>query len=629
MYCEKCGMFLPDDAARCEYCGASVERKQKKKNSRGMIAALLAVLVAGLITVGWRMFPDIARPAEAPTELSTAYRLIEERRTMADGTSYLLSKVEYRDDGQEAGSVEYRPDGSRKSECTHTYNEEGRLTESKTISFHENTGTVWCEKTSYYDPAGHGEKTQTIESWFTEAGALDFSYTYFYAPDGLYRAACYKYYDTEGALSGTRDIEYDRNGEVQRKKYQSYHGGVLGEDFSDEIFENQYDDKGNLICSERIEYIENHKRVGGIEKETREYEYDAEGRILSQTSFNAYSDSTWTSKTLNRYDEQGNLTEYQFIRDPQYQYDDGHVFKSLYTYSQDGRIIAHDHYVDDAFDFHEDYIYEEYDPNGPASNQTATEAEESPSSESGLLGGNLKWTLYADGLLVISGRGKMDSLDDLPESAQEEVKRIRLEEGVTSIPDYAFENWHFTEIEIPDSVQYIGCSAFSGCIGLRSVCIPQGVCWIGDNTFARCESLQSVSLSVSLDYIGDWAFQDCISLETLTIPPYVSGIGHGAFSECDSLKEIAIPDLVNSIWPGTFSYCSSLEHVKLPENLRMIDESAFLCCYALSNIAIPKSVTRIGEAAFYGCGSLKSVKVVRNCAIEEGAFDPGTKIEFY
>ena len=66
----------------------------------------------------------------------------------------------------------------------------------------------------------------------------------------------------------------------------------------------------------------------------------------------------------------------------------------------------------------------------------------------------------------------------------EEVTKITIPEGVTSIGDWAFyECSSLTEITIPDSVTSIGDSAFDGCTSLTEITIPDSVTSIGDRVF--------------------------------------------------------------------------------------------------------------------------------------------------
>ena len=135
---------------------------------------------------------------------------------------------------------------------------------------------------------------------------------------------------------------------------------------------------------------------------------------------------------------------------------------------------------------------------------------------------NLTWTLYADGKLTISGTGAMkdyNAAENLsPAYMNSDVKKVVIEDGVTSIGELAFFKCsNLTNITIPDSVTCIAYAAFHGCNSLSSITIPN-----------------------SVTSIGVYAFVICSSLTSITIPDGVTSIGYGAFSECSSLKTISL-----------------------------------------------------------------------------------------
>ena len=77
--------------------------------------------------------------------------------------------------------------------------------------------------------------------------------------------------------------------------------------------------------------------------------------------------------------------------------------------------------------------------------------------------GNLTWTLTADGTMTISGTGAMKEDYNIyysPAHDNKNIKKVVIEDGVTSIGEYAFSGCSMTSITIPDSVKSIGDSAF-------------------------------------------------------------------------------------------------------------------------------------------------------------------------
>ena len=258
--------------------------------------------------------------------------------------------------------------------------------------------------------------------------------------------------------------------------------------------------------------------------------------------------------------------------------------------------------------------------------------------------GKCTWTL--DGThLTISGNGKMADYDPYSSRAPwgTDITAVTIEEGVTTIGDYAFYNCDLTSVIIPDSVTSIGDRAFASCDVLASVIIPDSVTSIGDFAFSGCTSLTSVTIPDSVTSIGERAFQLCSSLTSVTIPDSVTAIGDCAFRDCSALTAIdvdeknpsysslegvlfnkeqtiliqypvtksgayTIPDGVTIIEDDAFYNCRSLTSVTIPDGVKEIGEQAFMYCTSLTSVTIGDGVTAIGFAAFLGC-HLESVTI--------------------
>lgn len=252
---------------------------------------------------------------------------------------------------------------------------------------------------------------------------------------------------------------------------------------------------------------------------------------------------------------------------------------------------------------------------------------------SGTCGDALTWKLDSKGTLTISGTGAMT---DYTKSGvapwnkdYEEIRFVVIENGVTTIGEYAFENCTLLEsVAISDSVEKIGKYAFSGCSalkrislpdsiaqigncafrasGLEAVKIPEGVTLLGEGMFARCPNLQTVELPSTLQTIRENAFIGS-GLNKIVLPENLKYIGHECFYECTNLEEIKIPDSVTTLDYSVFEGCSNLKKVTLSKGLKRISQTMFAMCHNLTEITIPDNITYIGEGAFFQCKKLKDV----------------------
>ena len=154
-----------------------------------------------------------------------------------------------------------------------------------------------------------------------------------------------------------------------------------------------------------------------------------------------------------------------------------------------------------------------------------------------------QWTLYANGMLIISGDGEhlsWSGILDIPWYAYlDDINRIVIRDGIASIGDYCFSKCHnLTDITIPKSVKIIGSYAFESCTSLASITISHSVTEIGYGAFKYCSSLTSITIPDSITTIHAITFRHCSNLTSIAIPSSVTEIEDYAFEDCSNLKEI-------------------------------------------------------------------------------------------
>ncbi len=151
--------------------------------------------------------------------------------------------------------------------------------------------------------------------------------------------------------------------------------------------------------------------------------------------------------------------------------------------------------------------------------------------------------------------------------------------GCTSIETVIFEdpskldlNWgsfqNFTALKtvrIEKGTLMVRESTFRGCTSLSDIDFSK-LSQIDPGAFWGCTSLPTeIELSDSVTFIGAGAFEGCTSIEKVTCSPYILQISDRAFAGCTSLREISI-GIGTSIGGKAFKDCAALETVKYPGN---------------------------------------------------------------
>ena len=144
----------------------------------------------------------------------------------------------------------------------------------------------------------------------------------------------------------------------------------------------------------------------------------------------------------------------------------------------------------------------------------------------GSCGTKVRWLLN-QGTLTISGTGAMrnyTSDSGAPwEARKNSITAVVVEEGVTSIGDYAFNGYgNLTTVTLPGSVKTLGAYSFNYCGNLSEINFPGGLKTIGSCAFYSCRKLSAVNLPDTLTTIRSSAFDDCDALTEVVVPDQVT-----------------------------------------------------------------------------------------------------------
>lgn len=201
----------------------------------------------------------------------------------------------------------------------------------------------------------------------------------------------------------------------------------------------------------------------------------------------------------------------------------------------------------------------------------------------GKCGDDAWYELYEDGLLRISGTGKVVGAwkkngswnywtGDF-DKIHDKIRRVLVENGITEIGESAF--WGGS----------------------------------GENPKASLfANIWSVEISDSVKIIGKYAFNKCLNLKNVYIGTEVEEIGNYAFSYT-SLKHIMVSDnnkyfkvsedvLYSKDMSVLYHYCSDKKSFLVPGNVQIIGVDAFGGNNSLERIDIPSSVSKIKSEAF-------------------------------
>ena len=244
-------------------------------------------------------------------------------------------------------------------------------------------------------------------------------------------------------------------------------------------------------------------------------------------------------------------------------------------------------------------------------------------------GSNLKWTLDSEGTLTISGTGAMKSYDqnDSPWQWNNSIKKLVLEEGITSLGDKAFIGCKNIKgkLNIPNSVKEFGYWVFAWCENLSGeIVISENVEKIDTNPFLGCAGLTKVILHENNKnfYTDGYILYDADKTMVIfgvnssekngiIIKDGVTQICQDAFRECTDIKgELILPSSVKKIKRWAFMGCTGLTgDINIPEGTTTVEYNAF--CYSGfdGKLIIPSTMKYSGYPPISDCGNIKEIVV--------------------
>lgn len=230
-------------------------------------------------------------------------------------------------------------------------------------------------------------------------------------------------------------------------------------------------------------------------------------------------------------------------------------------------------------------------------------------ASSGTCGDNLTWTLDDSGTLTISGTGAMTEYgyQKFPwESMKNQIHKLVIEEGVTSIGGYAFYGYtNMNSCIISNTLVSIGPRAFENCTGLQNFTLPISLNATGENSksspaFMGCTNITNIHFTPGTgegyNYIltgspktgkytnTPWYYSGAATSKHITIifEEGVNSIGNYTFFQCKGIRVIVLSDTITNIKTAAFSNCTQLATI-----------------YNASSLSLSKNSTSNGYVAKY------------------------------
>ena len=224
------------------------------------------------------------------------------------------------------------------------------------------------------------------------------------------------------------------------------------------------------------------------------------------------------------------------------------------------------------------------------------------------VGDDVYATLDMDGTLTISGTGDMwdnaimqSEWNEDPNCPwfgdwEQQITSVVIEDGVTSIGDYAFV---VSTITNTSKGHYCHQN-------------PHGL-----------SALKSVKIGSGVERIGEFAFYKTPELSYINIPGNVKEIEKNAFYE-SGLEKVKLQNGIEQIDNGAFDY-TALKAVDIPGSVKTIERNAFRFAN-LTNVTIQQGVGTINSDAF---GKVHAKILSKSVVLASRAFLGGSTITCY
>ena len=187
------------------------------------------------------------------------------------------------------------------------------------------------------------------------------------------------------------------------------------------------------------------------------------------------------------------------------------------------------------------------------------------------------------------------------------AEQLVLPEGLGVIGEQAFYQCRGLtgKITLPSSLKTIACGAFY-CCKISEINFPQSLEYLGCMAFANSALEKAILPDNCALCSGGGQFYNIWNLAEAHLPNNSTLVPNSVFSGCFSLKKVNVPSRAVTIAEFAFDQVKMTE-IDFPETLESIGQNAFQSCNKLTAVVLPSSLKSLGDRAFALCGSLQRI----------------------
>ena len=243
------------------------------------------------------------------------------------------------------------------------------------------------------------------------------------------------------------------------------------------------------------------------------------------------------------------------------------------------------------------------------------------------------------------------------------ARSVRIPEGIRRIEAEVFRDVMMLEnVEIPESVEYIGARAFHGTAWMEGRRREGPLVMVGDMLLDGSGCVGEVTIPADIRLVCGWAFANGIEIERIRFLSHWVRVEEYAFRNCINLREMILPDGtevrftgledrekelpplarqavmesmncfktqgagvlmectgnisrlrlaygITEVGEGAFQDGNLLTCILLSDTVKKIGKRAFAGCKWLEEVREAEGVETIGDLAFSGCGALRRVEL--------------------